>query len=440
MTCTFVYFLALYTIATGAVADEHTWRQSASGDDGQIRVTVFMYRDKVAPGEVVRISAQAEVLSENPLHVPYSHHAPIAHLYLRTPDNRLLVYPDGGVPMKSARPLQAIDYRMPVVRKKGQTYSVLWRDIPIVNPSPSWWDARTRQAVKPNLRIERAYEAWVKHTIPKVEGAPAGAWHGSVETGRIRFVVREIPVADRRQEPTAEQIAHLEAYMALKEGWLADGDHLKAALNETENEGLAQQMVELLRTHQPEKAGQPYPEWWWKVNHSVLSRAHHNWPPGRGHTEALKIIGPYLDEFAAVEATALEHCLANDSNASYSKFLALLLDYLEYKPKSPIRQRVEAIGRRYAKVPKGAKPNDNNIRGRTTTSWTILFSLGTLHDGMLFTDAKNILGEPKGRKGAQVVWNYTTMSRAIQHGINGEVFVDHRRETIVFTDRDRWTH
>lgn len=440
MTCRFVYFLTLYTIATGAIADESTWRQSASGDDGQIRVTVFMYRDKVAPGEVVRISAGCQVLSDDSLRFPHNYGAPLAHLYLQTPDNKLLVYPEGGIPTKSGRPLEAKDYRRPTALKKGQGRKVLACIAPLVNPSPNWRDARTRELVKPNLRIEGAYEAWVKHTIPKVEGAPAGAWHGSVETGRIRFVVREIQVADRRQEPTAEQIAHLEAYMALKKGWLADGDHLKAALNKTENEGLAQHMVELLRTHQPAKAGQPYPEWWWNVNYLVLSRAHHNWPPGTGHTQALKIIGPYLDEFAAVEATALEHCLANDSYASYHKFLALVLDYLKHKPKSPLRQQVDAIGGRYAKVPKGAKPNDNNIRRRTTTSWIILFSLGTLQDGMLFADAKDILGEPLGRRGAQVVWNYTTMSRKYQYGINGEVSVDQGGETIVFTNRDRWTH
>jgi hypothetical protein len=133
------------------------------------------------------------------------------------------------------------------------------------------------------------YEAWVKFSVPQVEGAPADAWHGTVETDPVRFTMREIPVADRRDSPTAEQMAHLEAHVQYFTGdhatpvrpaavemphWLSLKRRLQWAFERTENEGLARYAVALLKKHQLAENDQPYPRWWGKVCILVWRRAY----------------------------------------------------------------------------------------------------------------------------------------------------------------------
>ena len=186
---------------------------SASGDDGRVSVTASVDRDSVAPGEVARISAGSKVLVQGPLQFPQGNHQPLAFLYLQTPAGDVFVYPKSGISPKKCRALELTDYRRPLLLTKGFGVTVIMYDIPMVNPSPEWLDARTLEPVQPNFRTEGVYEAWVKYTIPNIEGLPADAWNGTVETDRFRFTVREFPVADRRGDATAEHIAHIESFI-----------------------------------------------------------------------------------------------------------------------------------------------------------------------------------------------------------------------------------
>ena len=435
------------------------WANSASGDDGRVRVTVSVYESMVAPGEICRLSADMRVLVDGPLRFPQrGYHQPLAFLYLRTPNGKVVVYPQRGVSPKSYRPLEPKDYKRFFLFKKGIGGPVIAYDIPMVNPSPEWRDPDTGEIVQPNLRTEGKYEAWVKYTIPKFEGIPDDAWHGEVVTKPVRFTVRAIPVAKRRAKATPEQIAHLQAYKknmsALIAGKIVKADlpksvempeyysldqRLQWALQQTKNEGFARYVVEQLRKHQP-KMNQPYPAWWGNVDFFVQHhRAYRNDYRGR----AFKIIGPYLDDYAKVAAVEMKHDLerrftpSQAHNSGY--YLHFLIDYVKLKPKSDVRKQLELLGRRYGKIPANAKSRDHKVRDRVTTAWQLLFALDLLYDKMLFTDAKKILGTPTVSKEDKVIWNYTVGSRAIERGVYGRIVLDNGRETIVFSRNLAWT-
>lgn len=451
MTNAAVYLAAVLASSWPDGPQERPRAQSASGDDGRVRVTVSVDRGTVAPGEDARVLAASTVLVDGPLRFPQGHHQPLAFLYLRTPAGRLIVHPQNGVSPRSCRALEPNDYARPSLFKKGAGGPVIAYDIPLVNPSPGWLDPETYEPVRPDLRREGVYVCWARYTVPRVNGVPEDAWHGPLETGRVRFTVREVPVARRRDEATAEQIAHLEAYMksmaASAAGkaeeppapkavevppWLSLEQRVQWALARTENEGLARHAVALLAEHQPKDRDRPYPPWWNNVSFFVQqSRAY-----CRGHdANTLRIIGPYLEEYARVAVTELEYALARPAQDPQSLgagyYLDLLLDYVGHEPKSPVRSRLEALARGYARVPADARPGDRKTRERLVTSWKILLALGVLRDGMPFTGARAILGEPTWRQGDAARWNYGTGSRLSEPGVNGRV-VAGAPETIVF--------
>lgn len=452
MAAVALLFIAALASALPLPSKDEPGGASASADDGRLGVTVSIARSTVAPGETARIDATSKVLADGSLSFPHGNHQPLGFLYLRTPAGELFVHPESGISPKSCRALEKADYARASVRKKGSVGGLMSFDVPIVNPSPEWFDPRTYEPVRPNFRAEGVYEVWLKYTIPMIQGVPADAWHGTIETKPIRFTVREIPVADRRTEPTPEQLAHLDAYMKSMDAFppangakaptveavemprhMSVENRLQRALERTENEGFARHVVALLREHQPKDAEEAYPRWWNNLKFFVERRAYlSDW---RG--SAVKIVGPYLDDFATVVMTELERDVRRPSqHLGGVNDARLLLDYVRYKPESPVRQRLETLARENARVPVvTSKLGDRETRFRLVTSWTILHALDILRDGMPFTDARELLGDPM-RRGDRVTWNYTTGSRALERGVEGRVEMEGTLETIVFTNRE----
>ena len=96
--------------------------------------------------------------------------------------------------------------------------------------------------------------------------------------------------------------------------------------------------------------------------------------PGVGG-KALKIIGPYLDDYATLATDEIEHDLAGPAHHSPDvgpqHLVNLLVDFLAYKPKSPIRQRLETLARRHARIPADAGLEDHNLRARLAVCWKL---------------------------------------------------------------------
>jgi hypothetical protein len=216
---------------------------------------------------------------------------------------------------------------------------------------------------------------------------------------------------------------------------MATVDRVRWALERTENEGFALYTVAMLKTHQPKDDKQTYPRWWGNLSYFVMRRAYSQYDGD----SSLRIVGPYLDEFIPIALEETERRL--EGRAVWSGgYEGLLLDYLKYKPESPIRQRLDSLARQYAKVPPGAPNGDRQIRHRLSVAWGMLLSLEIIHDGMTVSEVTDLLGEPTTRVAGHVSWNYETGSRAKEYGIDGKVSSNGERETIEFTNVDRWKH
>lgn len=456
MTNVTALFIAACTLTLPHGPKTEAWAMSASGNDGRLRVTVEVYRDTVAPGEISYLRATAEVLVDGPMRFPQGHHQPLAFLYLATPDGKVFFYSQSGVSPTSYRPLEKKDYVRFFLVKKGPAGQVIRCDAPMTSPSPDWWDAKTLERAKPNLRNEGVYEAWVNYSIPKIDGVPDDAWTGSVETKRIRFSVKEMPVADRRAEATEEQIEHLNAYIeyidAFLSGkkyekerpetvempqWLRLDQRIEWALQRTENEGFARYIVKQLRKHQPMDPDDDYPRWWSNVSRFVTNRAYNY----RGNRERpLAIVGPYLEEFAAIAIDELDRELKGRKDGSLHPhhWHSIVLDYVTHKPDSPLRKRMRTLARTYAKIPDDPPLRDRMLRSRLTVAWKTMYRLRMFHDGMPLVELKELLGEPVFRKDGLVYWNYGTGSRRIEPGVSGKIIDDGKRETIDFIRSADW--
>lgn len=413
---------------------------SATGSDGRVIVSAYINDDIFTPGELVRITAGYKVLSEDALLFPQNQYPPLAFLYLRVPSGKVLVYPQRAISPKEHRLFSASDYRRPLLLNEGQGVSLISHHFALVNSSPAWREAETFERVKSTLRDEGLYEAWIEFAIPDVEGSPPGAWTGTVETGRIRFAVRELPVADRLLEPTPEQLHLVEAYLeAFQQRPLKKQEiqsltrRLKEALKETENEGLASHVVSLLVENWPDEANQDYPRWWYYLSYCIHQRAYLE---GYG-VDSIRIFGPYLDSYAPLAMGELERQYADHSRKKSAGWYfpargnGLLLAYVIHKPASPLRKRLEQLARRHAKIPIEQKKRDKEFRRRLEYSWHVLFSLNILREGMPFSELTELLGEPTMQIDKRVLWNYTTGSRGGEYGIFAEIGKNLAGQTIV---------
>lgn len=464
-----ITFVSVVVFANSLVlpAPDKPLTNSTLSADGRVAISVVMDRTTVAPGEDVFISVSCTVPGHELVFLPNGNSQPLCFLYIKSPTGDVAVYPQNGTSPKTCRPLELGDYAPPTVFSDGRGESAIEREIPMVNPSPGWLNVSTYEPVNPNLRTEGVYEIWVKYTIPRIENAPSNAWHGTIESRRLRFSLREIPVAIRRDKPTAEQLDHLKVYLESRRVIQPGGyvepippstvempqlslfDRLRWAMQRTENEGFASHVVALLREQRPKTGEQPYPLWWSDVYELVQHRAYCNsFRGGPVSKPTLRILGPYLDDYVAISIDEMEAAFAGQkripgiSSYGYSIRIdpGLLVKYCEYKPQSSIRKRLETLARQYAKIPATSAFGAHDTRSRLEISWHLLFAFGILRDGMLFSDARSLLGEPTERDKEIVWWNYHTGARGNQPGIDGKLVDDRGNTVIQFTNRDVWMY
>ncbi len=393
-------------------------------------------RKTAAPGELLHFAARRKVLDDTALRFPESsyYQAVLARFHLKLPDGKVIIYWPYSDHKPSMRPLGAKDFRELLPPMHSQP--ILTLNVPFVRPSPNWIDAETAKPVTPDLTIEGDYEAWVVYEVPIVKNAPIDAWHGRIESEKIRFTVREIPLDGRNVKPSEDQLADLDVLIRRGIGVQKAHGKLTKALQLTENEGLACHIAALLRKHQPSKDTQPYPQWWFNIHYLLAYRAY--------HSGALAIDGPCIEDFAAVSITVLEHAInASPSLANqrlgHKPGVDFLLAYVHGKPDEgkAIADRLRKIALQYAKISEvGTDPENHRLAHyRLWISWRTLFGLGVLHDGMRMDEAKKILGEPE-RHDSYVVWYYSSMMH-VNPALYGETVKTAGDETVRFPNKDR---
>ena len=265
----------------------------------------------------------------------------------------------------------------------------------------------------------------MEYIVPEGDGAPDEAWHGHVRSETIEVEVREIPLKERFEKPTAEQLADIEVTMANENSEAKRGSFLRLenALLKTENEGLARHIVSILKKHQPIDENELYPVWWRSLHRLVQQRA----VSGSG---SMGILGPYMTDFALVSLKALEHAMAGKRLDGPPCAHHFLLAYVrrDGAEKDVIRDRLIAAARKNAKVPAAGKGNVEHKLAyfKLGVSWEILLNTGVLYDDMPMLEATNILGPPLRRR-HRAVWQYRSpmhvnpyLHGAVSPGADGE--------------------
>jgi hypothetical protein len=370
-----------------------------NGPDKRVGLTLVIDSNTLAPGEFSNVVVTRKVLCRQTLDFPDNgcdYVAALTRIYLRTPDSRLFVHWPFLSTRHEIRPLQARDFNTPL--SAGQSTFVLNATVSMVNPSPGWIDFATGKQAKPNFRTIGRYELWAEYRIPKVNDAPADAWHGHVKSQTYFLTVRSVPLADRLTEPTAEQLADLKVMMSDNPNFgnkRLSTRRLKTALENTENEGLAIHIAGILKSHQLSEDNIKYPSWWNNLYFLLSCRAYLSGTTG--------IDGPYLTEFVSISLTDLKHQMAQSSaengyNLRPRVDVGFLIAYSQTDgdEKAVLKKQLIKLARQHAKIP----PTGNGLNAqkladfKLSISWRILFAFGILHDDMLLSKAMEILGEP----------------------------------------------
>jgi len=263
----------------------------------------------------------------------------------------------------------------------------------------------------------------------------AGTWkirvlrpgsNGALTTNTVAFKVR--PVTTRRKHPTAEQ---REALERVRKSYPAydrkDVDLLRAALLRTENEGLANHLLDAVIKGRPGDGTGLLP----MLARRASSRPHH-W---RGEHHA-GIDGSYLSRFAdlVLDAWEMKPEAARLNDFRRPSYLNAVVAWVKLHPEDKKRRkRLEAMARKAAKIRMLDEP-DPARRGRRWESdgpfgpeyaWSFLIDLGVLHGGMTIDEAEKILGKCRKRGGPAgrpcwISW-YLDSPRHVNPCLNAEV-------------------
>jgi hypothetical protein len=415
-------FLIQILVATSAML----WGADASGETEakeQVGIRLGIDRTELSPGECFNVCVSCKVLDKKPLMLPTGYYdSALVLLYLKAPDGNLFVYYPYRKPKKDLRPLTPKDFRQTFLPHAG--FVILTTSVSLVEPSPDWLDVATEKPANPNFRKVGQYEVWVEYHVPRIDGAHADAWHGRVRSDTVSLTVRQIPISKRKMKLTSQQLADIENLMRGK--GRSHADRLMKALQNTENEGLASHICDLLKKHQPHEDGARYPTWWNNLYHALSARAY--------HSGALAIQGPYLKDFAEVTMTALEHRMQQRPPRAAVDFLIAYCQTEDEESKS-LQERLAELARPYAVIPqtKGDHKNHRLVHLRLWTSWRILFGLGILYDEMPLSEATNILGQPQQRE-THVTWLYASEMH-VNPMLNATVSQGAKGETVRFMNR-----
>ena len=393
--------------------------------DDQVEIVFLTDRQSLAPGECIKVCASRKVLGTETLRFPSGYYdAALAQLHLETPAGELFLYWPYSSPRQTLRPLQAREFRESL--RTGQSQVILTATLSMVNPSPNWLASTTGKRVQPNFRAIGEYKAWVEYEIPRIGDAPTDAWNGRVRSRTIRWEVHEVPIADRRAAPTAKQLADIDVVMAGGHDRMKSQNRLMSALQDTENEGLAGHIADLLKRHQPSEASKPYPSWWNSLYFLLSGRAY--------RSGTLAIVGPYLADFGSVSLTAFRHRLGGASARVDVDFL-VAYSQVEGGVKEAFADQLSELARRHARIlPVEGGPRDHRLEHfRLWTSWKILFALDILYDGLSFPEATRILGEPE-RRGTLAQWYYSSQMH-VNPVLIGKISQGVKGETVSFTNK-----
>ena len=372
---------------------------------------VNLDRYEACPGEILQLQAQVVNMSERELKVPASPQIgriPLLHLelHLVTPAGEEFVH----LPFASVeKNLSGRNFIMGIYPNKSDW--LLWPNtvessLDLVGELDGWTQKGPDQSNPLSLRKEGQYRLWYEISLPVFKDAPENAWSGSAKSNEVRFTVSELPPEQRLKEATRGQLLVLNEYVKNADKVPPGGtdpryEQMKEALQLTRNEGLALELLRLLKKRITEEKS----AWYQNLQFALVQRAHRAAQVG-----PLRIDGPYLRELTIFFLQRLKQ--ANTSEEMWPAVdLATILLYLKSHPEDN-ELRLEAV----AWARKNASPyvltGDHHLaHAKLDYAWGVLIVTGELREGISLQQAVAILGLPNhvyGDKSREytVEWHY----------------------------------
>lgn len=378
-----------------------------------VRITLTLDKDVLSPGEDLNIRIQRDTLQPRESRFPRLAANGI-RISIRTPNGSEFSHPHKSSPLIT--PNRILDKRSPMTLLNKRIHFV-----DSSNRGISWYIPNTNDNVRPNFRHPGVYSLSATYSVPQYDFLQ-DAWVGTIELPPLHFEVREIPVEQRLLELTEEQaeiVRLIEMTLAgkeLPEGSKISGDKIRGMLSRTENEGLAVRLVELMQKHiDTLLVGWPKnPDW---LVGRVTERAFDG--------TVIRIRGPYLPMFAQYLVDRLGILLEHTDREP--RHLRLLFAYLRDAATTQdhaqqLREQMSAMAKEHA-----AKDY----------VWPILLELRVLEDGMLESDAIELLGEPNYRyPHGQVSWAKKNPSRKPRPSITADVKLQNGVNVLIFKRYD----
>jgi hypothetical protein len=364
------------------------WGETANGLRGSFAI-FGRVGDDYHPGEPIKMLAAVQNVSDQTLRVP---HITIpsfyAQLHVRLPDSRELVTTDRRMNLSFDDPRNENLVMKLAPQAMGSSAGSQLRTGDQVEP---WTETATGKTISDlSFRAAGKYEFWFVYTLP---ASKVGNWSGSLSSNHAVITVSELPVKKRLAEPTSDQLALLQKFLASKK---QEGlDQLMTAMDATENEGLALRIVDLIKTSPDNPRA---------ILVMLIQERygffynHNNQVGGVG----AGIDGPYLERFTQFNLDRLEghgpplSRFGGDWD-SYADVRAVLV-YLHFHPE-PSATRDRAVN--LAKQSLHGKGLPSMPR---STGWMILVYANVLRDDLSLQDATAILGAPQSQTETSVEW------------------------------------
>jgi hypothetical protein len=351
-------------------------------------------RYEACPGEVLQLQAQVVNMSEVELKFPASPHVgriPLLHLELHivTPAGEEFVHrPYASLEQN----LSERDFIMGIY--PGKSDWVLWPNrvessLDLVAMVHGWSQKGPDQSNPLSLRNGGQYRLWYEISLPVVKNAPENAWSGSAKSNVVRFTVSELPPEQTLKEPTREQLLVLDEYVKgadkVRPGETDPRyEQIKEALQLSRNEGLALEVLRLLKQHVPEEKS----AWYQNLLVALVQRAHRAFQDG-----PLRIDGPYLRELTAFFLQRLKQAFMSEEMPPAVDLAAILL-YLKSHPEDH-ELRLEAIALARKNASPGGLTEDHHLaHAKLEYAWGVLIAAGMLREGVSLQEAVAILGLP----------------------------------------------
>ncbi|MEZ6089102.1 MAG: hypothetical protein R3C05_13960 [Pirellulaceae bacterium] len=220
--------------------------------------------------------------------------------------------------------------------------------------------------------------------LPKKKDDPR-YWSGKANLAPINIVVKEVPVAERRMGLTDSQVKLMRILEPMLRGEkVSDEDFslvskdVPKMLLEIENERFALEVIRLLCKYIARDDGSTddvnnrKTDSWVSLFRWVARRAY--------GFKSIKYSGPYLSEFAKLNNDSLEMHFKTGDGSPFSKVFAMAyLSETDEPVNAAIRDRLREIALANAKH---------------HNAWAFLLYLNELKDGMLMTEAVQLIGNP----------------------------------------------